>query len=97
MIKRYLTVLDERFFYQRLNFLQLSDFVALEKQVTTLERTYSLSGNRIAYLAAASHFFVPITQSLAASGLAHKVAPGQKTWQRIVYEKPFGHDREIGT
>jgi glucose-6-phosphate 1-dehydrogenase len=97
----------ERFFYQRVNFVEPADFVGLEKQVSTLERTYGLSGNRIIYLAAASHFFVPITQAVASSGLARTQpslirafssasSGGQESspspWHRLVYEKPFGED-----
>lgn len=88
------TVFDQlhaRFVYQRLNFLKPDDFVALEKQVTALERTYGLSGNRIIYVAAASHFFIPITQAVASSGLARRLS-AQPVWHRLVYEKPFGED-----
>ena len=37
-------------------------------------------------------FFCAITSNLAASGLAQRLEAGEKTWHRIVYEKPFGHD-----
>lgn len=86
--------LRDCFFYQRLNFLNSDDFIALHKQVIALEKSHGLSGNRIIYCAAASNFFVPITQAVAASGLARKAAPGQKTWNRLVFEKPFGHDAQ---
>ncbi|MFI5333245.1 MAG: glucose-6-phosphate dehydrogenase [Candidatus Babeliales bacterium] len=84
--------LRERFVYQRVNFLKPDDFIVLEQEVTALERTYGLLGNRIIYVAAASHFFIPITQAVAAAGLARKLGVKDKTWHRIVYEKPFGED-----
>src|SRR5829696_8456812 len=52
-------------------------------------------GNRIFYLATSPNFFLPIIHGLEAAKVSERQAnyaePSQG-WQRIVIEKPFGHD-----
>ncbi|MDR3550924.1 MAG: glucose-6-phosphate dehydrogenase [Candidatus Babeliales bacterium] len=79
-------------YYHQLNFSQLDDFKSLNKLVTKLEKKHELAGNRVVYLATAASFFCQITQYLAQSGVVVKRELNQKPWNRIVYEKPFGHD-----
>ena len=86
--------LEARFFYEQLDFNKEEDFERLSTRVTELESQFGLSGNRLAYLAAAADFFCPITKHLAASGIITRQTPGDRQWQRIVYEKPFGHNLE---
>jgi glucose-6-phosphate 1-dehydrogenase len=81
------------FSYQRLDFAQEMDFVALCKTIERVERQYQLEGNRLIYLAAAAHYFCSITEYLATSGIAQKTDSKDVCWNRIVYEKPFGHDK----
>jgi glucose-6-phosphate 1-dehydrogenase len=81
-----------RCYYQKLNFNTLADFTTLHDLVTTLEKQHELVGNRIAYCAAASDFFARITHNLVKSALVKKYRERQVTWQRVVYEKPFGKD-----
>lgn len=84
--------LQERFFYERIDFGKPHDFAALSKRISALEKQFGLSGNRMVYLATAAAFFCPITEQLAQSKLVTRTRIGKKPWQRIVYEKPFGHD-----
>ncbi len=84
--------LEDRFFYESLNFTNEDDFKSLNKRVDALEKQFGLSGNRMAYLAAAAEFFCPITSHLASSHLIKRKKMNETPWQRIVYEKPFGHD-----
>ncbi len=85
-------ILQQRFFYEELNFTHEADFKRLTERVQELEKQFSLAGNRIVYLAAAAEFFCPITEHLASSKLVTRKKIDQTPWQRIVYEKPFGHD-----
>jgi len=85
-------ILTEAFHYHELDFKKVDDFKQLASKVKELEKKAGLSGNRIVYVAAASDFFIPITENCAASGLVKKYEPNENTWQRIVYEKPFGKD-----
>ncbi len=84
--------LSDNTYYHKLNFTNPDDFVALHSFVSKLEKQHNLSGNRIIYLAAASHFFCTITEHLESSALAQKLSEKDRIWHRIVYEKPFGHD-----
>jgi len=60
---------------------------ALAKKIEDLERQYSLSENRVFYLAMPPNGFAPTAAALAAAGLAKS-----KGFTRLVVEKPFGHD-----
>ncbi len=62
--------------YQRL--LELSE---------SLDRTFSLGGNRVFYLAMAPQFFGIVTDYLKSSGLTNT-----EGFKRLVIEKPFGSD-----
>lgn len=82
----------DKFFYSPLNFQKKEDFDRLQIQVSALEQKYSLSQNRLLYVAAASDFYCAITEHSAQSGLIKKQSKAGAPWQRIVYEKPFGKD-----
>lgn len=87
-----LDTLQTRFFYQRLDFNNESDFGQLQKRLKDLEKDHKLNGNRLFYLATAASFYCAITEHLATSKVCAKRAEGKTPWNRIVYEKPFGHD-----
>jgi glucose-6-phosphate 1-dehydrogenase len=75
------------FFYQQ-NDLSNSDSYGAQKQLSEeLDEQYQLEGNRIFYLAMAPEFFGTITDQLKIQGLTDT-----KGFQRLVIEKPFGHD-----
>lgn len=84
--------LRSSFHYQQLDFTVAKDYVALEKFVCQLEKKHNMSGKRLIYLATAAHFFCTITENLSISGLAKRVEEKDSIWNRIAYEKPFGHD-----
>jgi glucose-6-phosphate 1-dehydrogenase len=98
--KPYIAAVDEAVFarlventhYQKLDCSTPTDFATLAHYVEQLEQQCRLPGNRLVYCATASHFYSPITQGLAQSGLIDKMSSRGQPWQRIVYEKPFGHD-----
>ena len=78
--------------YQPINFSHEKDFETLAQLVNKLEKQYKLSGNRLVYCSTAPYFYCTITQALARSGIIKKLPKQHETWNRIVYEKPFGHD-----
>jgi glucose-6-phosphate 1-dehydrogenase len=88
------SILKSSMHYQRVDFGNHQDFHTLAEQVNALEKQYGMSGNRLVYCAVASSFFCAITQQVVEIGLIKKATPGEKTWNRIVYEKPFGKDKE---
>ena len=84
-----------RVFYTPIDFLKENDFFALEKYVVDQEKKAKLSGNRLVYCATAPFFYCMITKGLAESGLVKSAHLKQaQEWQRIVFEKPFGHDKQ---
>ncbi len=84
--------ISERALYKQLDFGKETDFTAFNTWLTSVEKKENMSGNRLVYLAAASEYFCQITQYIATSNLVVRKAEDETPWQRIVYEKPFGHD-----
>lgn len=88
------SVFKNHFYYHQLNFTKHEDFISLYELILSLEKKFSLSGSRLAYIAAASDFYCMITDFLATSTIIQKKDTQDPVWHRIVYEKPFGHDVE---
>ncbi len=63
----------------------------LKTLLDRLDRERGTSGNRLFYLATPPSFFPVIVKHLGAAGLAHPKFP-EKSWTRIIIEKPFGRD-----
>ncbi len=80
------------FFYQQVDAKDPATFVKLKDFVDEKERAFTLSGNRILYCAVSSDFYCPITEHSIKAGLLRRTEPHEKPWNRVVYEKPFGHD-----
>jgi len=78
-------------------------FKQLAAVLDEVDTTYGTRGNRIFYLATPPSLFAPIVGQLGAVGLARRGWGGgwggdragpHESWQRVVVEKPFGHDPE---
>ena len=65
-------------------------FKRLAQRLDELDRDGQLGGNRLFYLATPPDVYPHIIRNLGASGLAKP--KGEKSWTRIIIEKPFGHD-----
>src|ERR687894_2234463 len=67
----------------------------LGQRLHEIDAERGTKGNRIFYLATSPNFFLPIIHGLDAAAVSERQAnylePSQG-WQRIVVEKPFGHD-----
>lgn len=85
-------LMEERMFYEQVDFTEESDFHTLEKQVKAIEKKFTLTGNRLIYVAAAANYFCSITNHIAIAKIMEKKKEDARPWQRIIYEKPFGHD-----
>jgi glucose-6-phosphate 1-dehydrogenase len=68
-----------------------SAYSKLEQLLTSFGQS-SLRENLLFYLATMPSQFGPVVEQLHRAGLLHKDGPAG--WQRIVVEKPFGHDLE---
>lgn len=68
------------------------DFEQLAETIQRAESARSLPGNRLFYYAVDPRWFAPITEQLAAVGLLTRWVDDRQPWQRMIVEKPFGHD-----
>ncbi|MDQ3783800.1 MAG: glucose-6-phosphate dehydrogenase [Actinomycetota bacterium] len=62
-------------------------FRDLGKQLDAIDEERNTNGNRVWYMATLPQFFSTIAQQIAKAGLLDTGG-----WQRLVVEKPFGHD-----
>jgi glucose-6-phosphate 1-dehydrogenase len=80
--------------YHQMDFNDPTGYACLQELISSVEAAYAIKPNRLFYLATMPHHFMTITQQLAAHGIVKKCAAigdsTDQTWQRIVYEKPFG-------
>ncbi|MCA1709986.1 MAG: glucose-6-phosphate dehydrogenase, partial [Actinobacteria bacterium] len=59
----------------------------LGRQLDAIDKERNTNGNRVRYMATLPQFFSTIAQQIAKAGLLDTGG-----WQRLVVEKPFGHD-----
>jgi glucose-6-phosphate 1-dehydrogenase len=64
----------------------------LGQRLDELDREGQLAGNRLFYLATPPDVYLRIIEQIGKAGLAK--ASSEKSWTRVVIEKPFGHDLE---
>jgi glucose-6-phosphate 1-dehydrogenase len=97
--------LAKRIHYVNGEFDDDAGYKRLKERLEKIDQEQGTCGNRLFYFAVGSEYFVEIVQKLAKNGLlqrwraplAHDLAgrkecPSQSPWQRIVIEKPIGHD-----
>jgi len=81
--------------YVRGDFGDPETYDRLGTRLGEIDAERGTKGNRIFYLATSPKFFLPIIHGLEAAKVSERQAnyaePSQG-WQRIVIEKPFGHD-----
>ncbi len=78
-------------FYCEGDFSDGEAYKKLEKQLSGFANA-DLRNNLMFYLATSPSQFGEVVEKLREAGLLHK--EGNKGWERIVVEKPFGHDLE---
>ncbi len=81
--------------YVRGDFADPGVYDRLGERLGVIDAERGTKGNRIFYLATSPNYFLPIIHGLEEAGVSERQAnylePGEG-WQRIVVEKPFGHD-----
>ncbi|MCM3730158.1 glucose-6-phosphate dehydrogenase [Fictibacillus nanhaiensis] len=80
------------FYYLKMDVTSEPSYHELEELLNVLDRDYQTNGNRLYYLAMAPSFFGTIPTFLKSEGITNT-----EGWQRIVIEKPFGHDLPSAT
>ncbi|KZE66017.1 glucose-6-phosphate dehydrogenase [Fictibacillus phosphorivorans] len=83
---------SSHFYYLKMDVTSKPSYHELEELLNVLDRDYQTNGNRLYYLAMAPSFFGIIPTFLKSEGITNT-----EGWQRIVIEKPFGHDLPSAT
>jgi len=78
----------QRIFYHAASFDAPEAYTQLAERLRELDARYGTQGNRLFYLATAPEHYARIAERL---GAAHLAPPGGP-WERLIVEKPFGHD-----
>ncbi|MDX2055751.1 MAG: glucose-6-phosphate dehydrogenase [Polyangiaceae bacterium] len=86
----------ERVFYHAADATNTDAWGALKARFATVQAEFQTGPNLLFYLAMAPQFFEPVIRAIGASNLVNSGLPAADAegvpWQRIVVEKPFGHD-----
>ena len=80
--------LTSRMRYMPGDFTRSETFSRLEKLLAEREEQDNTS-NALFYLAVADRFFGPVIEQLGHAGLTRQ---SDRTWRRVIVEKPFGHN-----
>ena len=73
-------------------------YPALEARLGELAQQKGTRGNLLFFMSVAESLYEPIVEQIDAAGLVVEgkrwcsIDPNAKSWQRIIVEKPFGHD-----
>lgn len=78
--------------YVRGDFKTPDDYSRLANELERVDRERGTLGNRLYYLATPPQFYGPIVKQIGEQGL--NKGHHDKSWQRVIVEKPFGHDLE---
>jgi glucose-6-phosphate 1-dehydrogenase len=80
---------NERIYYVKGDFKDKDAYQRLKQQIDEVDQQHNTQGNKFFYLAVAPNFFAPIVENLGQAGLTQEQ---NKSWTRVIVEKPFGHD-----
>ncbi|SNX52705.1 glucose-6-phosphate dehydrogenase [Thermoanaerobacterium sp. RBIITD] len=81
-------VLKNKIYYQKFDFHDDNGYTHLKGLLSELDDNYNTNGNRIFYLAVAPEYFELIVEKLNEHGMVEN----NRSWQRVMIEKPFGKD-----
>lgn len=82
------SALFRRLHYLQMDFDDVGAYPRLKDFLSKLDEKYNTLGNRIFFLAVAPQYFGTIAGHLHRQGMATNTG----AWQRVVVEKPFGHN-----
>ncbi len=79
---------SSKIYYYSLDFNDSSSYNGLKAYLENIDEAVGTKGNRIYYLSVAPSYFETITHNLKNQNMAENF----ESWQRIIIEKPFGHN-----
>ena len=86
--------------YHAADSTQLDDFDGMKERIANIQEAHGLGSNVLYYLSVAPSLYDPTINNL---GAAEMITEGKRwcsinrdtrPWQRVIVEKPFGHDRD---
>lgn len=81
-------LISNRIYYFSMDFADSSSYSALKTYLENIDEAIYSKGNRLFYLSVAPSYFETIVLNLK----KHAMAESKGSWQRVVIEKPFGHN-----
>jgi glucose-6-phosphate 1-dehydrogenase len=87
--KAFFSKFKERFFYFQSEYTQDEDYDKFNSYLKNLDAQFNTRGNRVFYLATPPKHFPLILEKLSNHSLLKET---NKTFSRVIIEKPFGHD-----
>ena len=81
--------IEDRMHYVRGDYGSAEDHAKLAEVLAKYDRDLGTEGNRLFYLSTPPETFGPVIERLGERSLADR---GRRGWERIIIEKPFGHD-----
>jgi glucose-6-phosphate 1-dehydrogenase len=82
--------------YHRGDLTDAEAYAALGKKLSSFDNK-QLANNLVYYLAVSPSLFGDVVDQLHSAGLLRRKEDGDEFWQRVVVEKPFGHDLASAT
>ena len=92
--------LAEKIYYQAADATTSQGMEDVSRRIGQLDAEQKTGGNILFFLSVASALYEPIVEQISAAGLVTEgkrwcsIDPSARSWQRIIVEKPFGHDEE---
>ena len=92
------TAFAPRTFYLAGDAASADPYPRLQARLAELAAAHRTRGNVLIYMSVAPELYEPIVAQIDAAGLVTEgrrwcsIDPGQRSWQRIIVEKPFGFD-----
>lgn len=80
----------ERCFYVSGEYANSSLYQKIHQSLVDLDKKFGVGLRRVFYLSTPPSLYAPIINQLGKSGLAYANLNDQKSWVRVVIEKPFG-------
>ena len=90
--------LAARIFYEPADATTAEGMARVAKRFRDLDSSHAANGNTVFFLSVGSSLYEPIVEQIDRAGLVTEgkrwcsINPAHRSWQRIVVEKPFGHD-----
>lgn len=90
--------LAARIFYEPADATTNEGMGRVAKRLYDLDRAHATNGNTVFFLSVSSSLYESIVEHIDRAGLVTEgkrwcsIDPAKRSWQRIVVEKPFGHD-----